>query len=181
MAIPALLAPLLAQGLSLLGNAVLVKGKDWVEQKTGVNLNQPLTAEDATKLRQFEMDHEEDLLRIRQEDDRLSAELELAYLADVQDARGLQKAALAQEDLFSKRFIYYLAIFWSVAVAVYIGFITFGRIPTENVRFADTILGFLLGTIIATVMNFFYGSSRGSSSKGQVLEEVVSKVTGGSK
>lgn len=179
MPIPALLAPFLAQGLNLLGNAVLAKGKDWVEQKTGVKLDQPLSAEDTVKLRQFEMEHEEELLRLRQEDDKLSAEMELAYLKDTQDARDLQKAALAQNDLFSKRFIYYLAIFWSVTAAVYIGCITFASIPERNLRFADTILGFLLGTLIATIMNFFYGSSRGSNTKGQVLEEVVSKVAGG--
>ena len=40
MPIPALLAPLLAQGLSLIGNAVMAKGKDWVEEKTGVRLDQ---------------------------------------------------------------------------------------------------------------------------------------------
>lgn len=181
MPIPAFLAPLLAQGLNLISNAALAKGKQWVEQKTGVSLDQPLSAEDTLKLRQYEMDHEEELIRLRQEDDKLAAELELAYLKDVQDARDLQKAALGQNDLFSKRFIYYLAIFWSLTAAVYIGFITFGTIPKDNVRFADTILGFLLGTLIATIMNFFYGSSRGSSTKGQVLEEVVTKVTGGGK
>ena len=36
--IPALVAPLLAQGLNLLGNAVLSKGKDVIEQKFGISL-----------------------------------------------------------------------------------------------------------------------------------------------
>lgn len=74
MPIPALIAPLLSQGLSLLGNAVLAKGKDWVEQKTGVKLDQPLSAEDTLKLRQYEMDHEEELLRLRIEEKKLSIE-----------------------------------------------------------------------------------------------------------
>ena len=34
MPIPALIAPLLTQGLSLISNAVLAKGKEWVEEKT---------------------------------------------------------------------------------------------------------------------------------------------------
>ena len=46
MPIPALIAPLLAQGLGLISNAVLAKGKEWVEEKTGVKLDQPLSAED---------------------------------------------------------------------------------------------------------------------------------------
>jgi hypothetical protein len=71
MPIPALLAPLLTQGLSLIGNAVLAKGKDWVEDKTGVKLDGPLSDADATKLRQYEMDHEEELLRLRIEEKKL--------------------------------------------------------------------------------------------------------------
>jgi hypothetical protein len=71
MPIPALLAPLLTQGLSLIGNAVMAKGKDWVEEKTGVKLDGPLSDADATKLRQYEMDHEEELLRLRIEEKKL--------------------------------------------------------------------------------------------------------------
>jgi hypothetical protein len=33
------------------------------------------------------------------------------------------------------------------------------------VRFADTILGFILGTVIATMLNFWFGSSIGSKEK----------------
>jgi hypothetical protein len=74
MPIPALLAPLLQQGLGLIGNAVLAKGKEWVEEKAGIKLDQPLSAEDTLKLRQFEMDHEEELLRLRIEEKKLGIE-----------------------------------------------------------------------------------------------------------
>ena len=66
-----IVSALLQNGLSLLGNAVLAKGKDWVEEKTGVKLDQPLSAEDTLKLRQYEMDHEEELLRLRIEEKKL--------------------------------------------------------------------------------------------------------------
>ena len=82
-----------------------------------------------------------------------------AVLADRADARAMQTAALNQSDVFSKRFVYYLAAFWSTFAVVYIACVTFLDIPEENVRFADTILGFLLGTVIATIMNFFLGAS----------------------
>lgn len=75
MAIPAFLAPILAQGLGLIGNAVLAKGKDWVEQKTGIKLDQPLSAEDTLKLRQYEMDHEEELLKLKLEENKLDVEI----------------------------------------------------------------------------------------------------------
>ena len=85
--------------------------------------------------------------------------------ANTADARAMQVAALQQSDVFSKRFPMYLTSFWSVCAAIYIGFITFSVIPEQNVRFADTILGFILGTVIATMLNFWFGSSIGSKEK----------------
>ena len=85
--------------------------------------------------------------------------------ANTENARAMQVAALAQSDVFSKRFTMYLTSFWSLCAAVYIGFITFSVIPDTNVRFADTILGFILGTVIATMLNFWFGSSIGSKEK----------------
>jgi uncharacterized membrane protein YjjP (DUF1212 family) len=101
--------------------------------------------------------------------------IEQAY-KDTADARDMQKVALQQSDVFSKRFVYYLAIFWSVFTAAFITAITFAEIPLANIRFADTILGFLLGTIVATIMNFFFGSSQSSKDKTQ---ELVKAVQGG--
>jgi len=98
--------------------------------------------------------------------DKLKAEY-----ANTADARAMQVAALNQSDVFSKRFTMYLTAFWSVCAAVYIGFITFSVIPDTNVRFADTILGFILGTVIATMLNFWFGSSIGSKEKAEVLRK----------
>lgn len=98
-----------------------------------------------------------------------------AYLADVQSARNMQVEALKQDDLFSKRYVYYLASFWSVVAMVYIFMITFMTIPEANVRFADTVLGFLLGTIIATVIQYFLGSSKGSADKTAQLSSLAGK------
>jgi hypothetical protein len=84
---------------------------------------------------------------------------------DRDGARHMQEIALAQDDVFSKRFIYYLAAFWSIFAVVYICAITFLTIPETSVRFADTILGFLLGTIVATILQFFFGSSKSSKDK----------------
>jgi len=106
---------------------------------------------------------------------RKLAELDLEKLkaeyANTADARDMQKIALQQSDTFSKRFTMYLTVFWSVAAAAYVGFITFGVIPENNVRFADTILGFILGTVVSTVLNFWFGSSIGSKEKGEALRK----------
>ena len=146
-----LLATLAANGLGLLGDAITKKGTQFVEEKLGIDLSQEATPEAVANWKMAVMQNETEVLR-------------MAY-GDIANARNLQVEALRQEDLFSKRFIYYFAIFWSIFAAGYIGFITFGTIPTDNQRFADTILGFLLGTVVATILQFFFGSSMGSKDK----------------
>jgi len=96
-------------------------------------------------------------------------ELEL-YRIDAEDranARNLQIEALKQSDNFSKRFVYYMAAFWSIVGAVYLFLVTFTDVTNE--AHANTIIGFLLGTIVATIINFFFGSSKGSKDKNELL------------
>jgi hypothetical protein len=150
-----LLAPLLAtlasNGLGMVADAVTKKGKEFVEEKLGIDLTQDPSPETIANWKLAAQQHEKELLQ-------------MAY-GDVANARNMQVEALRQDDLFSKRFIYIFAAFWSVFAASYIGFITFGHIPEDNQRFADTILGFLLGTVVATILQFFFGSSMGSKEK----------------
>jgi len=88
-------------------------------------------------------------------------------LENTKDARAMQVAALGQEDIFSKRFVYYLASFWSIIGATYLFLATFTKVV--NPKMADTVLGFLLGTIVATIINYFFGSSQGSKDKSMEL------------
>ena len=86
-------------------------------------------------------------------------ELEFAKIeaADRDSARDMQQEALQQGDLFSKRFIYYLAAFWSVVGASFVFLVFFIDIPEKNLRLVDTLEGFVLGNIVASVMAFFFG------------------------
>lgn len=160
-----LLAPLLAtlatNGLGLMADAVTKKGQQFVEDKLGIDLSQAPDPAVIAQWKEAALKHERELLN-------------MAY-ADTANARALQVAALQQSDKFSKRFVYYFATFWSVTAALYIAFITFGHIPESNVRFADTILGFILGTIIATIVQFFFGSSLTSKEKDVALEAMTKK------
>ena len=104
--------------------------------------------------------------------ENLKLEREKAYLQDTQSARQMQIEALRQDDKFSKRFIYYFAILWTLIGGAYIIGITFFEIPDKNVRFADTTLGFILGTIISQIIAFFYGSSLGSKNKEEILKKI---------
>lgn len=144
--------------ISEIGMPLVKKG---IKAVTGIDLeSKELTAEDKQKI----MDSQIEIMKIDFE------KMKLDY-QNTNDARDMQKVALQQEDIFSKRFVYYLATFWSFVAVGYIFLITFLTIPEANVRFADTTLGFLLGTIVATIINYFFGSSKSSSDKNQLLKE----------
>jgi hypothetical protein len=169
-----IVATLLNAGLGILGNAVATKGKDFIEEKIGVDITKLMGSEEGKiKLAQLEMHHEETLQKYAIE--RRSQELEEVKLehSNTANARDMQKAALAQDDKFSKRFVYYLAGGWSLFSIVYITVITLVTIPPTNVRFVDTILGFLLGSIVATIINYFFGSSKGSRDKDASLANAI--------
>tara|TARA_B100000768_G_C11235569_1_gene357089 strand:- start:600 stop:1106 length:507 start_codon:yes stop_codon:yes gene_type:complete len=109
-------------------------------------------------------------LTLDQKEDGL--ELIRMDFADRMDARDLQKNALNQDDLFSKRFIYYLtmAVFaFSVVVVLLLFFVT---IPEENQDVVNFILGVIVGTGLTGVFNYFYGSSQGSKDKSNVLNQL---------
>lgn len=144
--------------ISEVGLPLVKKG---IKSLTGIDIeSKELTAEDKQKI----LDSQIEIMKIDFE------KLKLEY-ENTNSARDMQKVALQQDDVFSKRYVYYLATFWSVVAVGYIFLITFISIPEANVRFADTTLGFLLGTIVATIINYFFGSSKSSSDKNQLLKE----------
>lgn len=149
------LSTLVANKLPKVAEAVIDKGLDYVEDKIGFELKPDMTPEEVERIREAAMKHEE--FMTEQE------------VKNTMSARDMQTAALSQDDVFSKRFVYYLAAFWSIIAGVFIFAITFGSVPEDNIRFADMVSGFLLGTVIATIMNFFFGSSFGSSKKTDIL------------
>jgi len=86
MAAPLILAALtpfvkdlFANGLSMLGNAVLSKGKAAVEEKLGVKLpdeDNPLSPEQLATMRQLQFDHEDNLLELGIEKEKVKLEFE---------------------------------------------------------------------------------------------------------
>jgi len=144
--------------ISEVGLPLVKKG---IKSLTGIDIeSKELTAEDKQKI----LDSQIEIMKIDFE------KLKLEY-ENTNSARDMQKVSLQQDDVFSKRYVYYLATFWSIVAVGYVFLITFLTIPEANVRFADTTLGFLLGTIVATIINYFFGSSKSSSDKNQLLKE----------
>jgi len=151
--IASIVSGLISNGLPKVADAVMEKGVDYVQQKLGVELKPEgqMNQEDVAKLKEAAMKHEE-----------FMAEIDLK---NMQGARDMQLKAMDSDDPLVRRFVYYFIGFWSLLSATYIGFITFGHIPEDNIRFADTILGFVLGTMVASMFQFLLGSSIGSRKK----------------
>lgn len=94
--------------------------------------------------------------------------LELEY-QDIADARALQVAALNQDDIFSKRFVYYLAIgLFSFAFIVTI-MLFIVEIPDKNRDVINIIIGVVIGTGLTGMFQYFFGSSKGSKDKTKLL------------
>ena len=159
-----MLSMLAGLGIGFVKDLITNNGEDLVKQGikkvTGIDLNskRELTSQEIQAIKDAEIKLKE--LNYK--------ELELEA-KDRDSARNMQVAALNQEDTFSKRFVYYYASFITFVSFMYIFFITFGTIPEANVRFADTILGFLLGVGLSNIIVYFFGSSKGSKDKTDAL------------
>lgn len=108
------------------------------------------------------------------EKDYLFELLKLDY-QDLADARDMQKEALKQEDIFSKRFVYYLAIVVVAFVFVLVGGLFFVEIPQDNKTIIDMVIGIIIGGF-TSIMAFFFGSSKGSKDKQAEIEKLTNRI-----
>lgn len=100
-------------------------------------------------------------------------DMEKAYLADTANARDMQKAALTQDDLFSKRFVYIFASAWSLFTMVYFVAVTFITLSPLGQRVADTIMGVLIACVLGSIFNYFYGSTASSRAKDSTISNLT--------
>ena len=152
--IPALLVPLLSQGLGLISNAVMAKGKEWVEEKTGVKLDQPLSAEDTLKLKQYEMDHEEELLRLRIEEKKLGLDELQAFAAAIQNEDNnisdRWKADMSSDSWLSKN------IRPMSLIAIFVGYFLFSMMSAFGLDANESYVS-LLGQWGMLIMGAYFG------------------------
>jgi hypothetical protein len=80
-----LIQTLLSNGLGLVANAVMAKGKEFVEDKLGVKLAADMPPEQIAQIKIAEMEHEEELMRLRLEENKLDIEAFKAEAAAVTD------------------------------------------------------------------------------------------------
>ena len=134
-------AGLLAQGLNLVGNAVLTKGKEWVEEKTGVKLAPDMPPEELTKLRQYELEHEEELQRLQLEVNRLTYE-------DTKSARDMHTRINESSNAtwLSKNSSSMLALVVVVGGGITLTMTSQADVQTAVVGLMTLVLGFYFGT-----------------------------------
>jgi hypothetical protein len=172
-ALAAILTPLLGNGLNLVANAVMAKGKDFVEKKLGVELKPDMSPEDLAKIQIAQMEHEEELLKLRLEEDKLDlAELELR-LKDTDSARDreVQISTSDKAPLLTKIVTPVLALSILLLTFVLFGVVMFNDTPIEASR--KDILIYILGVLSAIasqIVSYYFGSSAGSKEKTEALK-----------
>lgn len=101
---------------------------------------------------------------LSEQDKNIALEMLKLDIDDRRGARDMQVAALSQDDLFSKRFVYYLTSAIFAILLVLIVLLFFVDIPEGNGEIIYMAVGMFLG-IVSTVAAFFFGSSSGSKEK----------------
>ena len=175
-ALAAIVQPLLANGLGLVANAVLAKGKKVVEDKLGVELKPDMSSEDLARVQIAQMEHEEELLRLKLEENKLDLQELDMRLKDVDSARD-RETAIATSDkapLLNKIVTPVLALSILLLTFILFGVVMFDNAPVEASR--KDILIYVLGVLsaIATqIVSYYFGSSQGSKDKGEQLKEAL--------
>jgi hypothetical protein len=109
--LPAIAQMLFSKGLTVLGEAVLAKGQDVIEQELGIKLD---TASDS-ELRDKEIEHEEFLIEAALETKKLEIEAEKAAQANVTDR---WKADMLSDSWLSKNVRPLVLVYLTAAVTL---------------------------------------------------------------
>lgn len=144
---------LINNGMHKVADQVMEKGVEAVQQKLGIELKPEgeATPEYNAKLSAEAMKHEEFMAELDEK--------------SRQRATDMQMQAMKSDDPFVRRFLYYFISVWSTFSVVFIPCLIWVPIPEANIRFADTILGYILGTVVTGMFAFLLGSSQGSRMK----------------
>lgn len=151
--VASIVSNLISNGMHKVADQVIEKGVDAVQDKLGIELKPEgeATPEYNDKLKAEAMKHEEFMAELDEKSRQRATEM--------------QMVALKSDDPFVRRFLYYFISVWTIFAVVFIPCLIWMDIPEKNLRFADTILGYVLGTVITGMFAFLLGSSQGSRMK----------------
>ena len=187
------IAPQLAQrGMDLLSGifrGAVDQGADKVTQmikeKTGIDIHDAaenkLTDDQWIKLKEFELQHQDQLLAFRQAIDTHALEMEKLRVEDMKSARDAQVSRDKNDDQFVRRYTYHYATAITVLTFLFVFWAAFFPPNDKNDhawRVIDTVLGFLLGVGLSAVIQFYFGSSKGSQDKSEQIQRLMDKKSG---
>lgn len=161
---PPFLLALLGQGLGILGNAVIAKGKDVIEEKLGINIEDSLqTAEGRQQLLQLQNDHEEFLIQSALENKRLDFQAFQVQVADVSNARDantrIQESSNAS--WLAKNTIYIIA------------FVVIGGGGWMLYTSSEADVRMAVVSCVTLVLGWFFGSSKNNGSKDDTIAKLA--------
>ena len=165
-----IVSTLAGAGLNLLASAIQKKGKEFIEEKLGLKIpDDPalLTPEKLQELKQIELEHEEELLKIALEEKKL-------YIQDTQDARN-NYVKINKSDktpFINKIFPSVLAGITVLLTFILFALFAFGNFEGTQKDIVIYILG-VLSTITTQIFAFYFGSSQGSKEKTEALRRLV--------
>ena len=112
------------------------------------NVASTLTPEQVKKLQQFEAEHAD-----------LINEMVL-YSSKDNDVNGISETKhVTAENSTNMKIVYIAGAVFVLLAFVYVFTITWFPIPSDNLRLADTALGFIMGSICAPIINRFFGTN----------------------
>jgi len=151
--VASIVSNLISNGMHKVADAVIEKGVDAVQEKLGIELKPEGEAspEYNEKLKAEAMKHEEFMAELDEK--------------SRQRATDMQMKAMDSDDPLIRRFVYYFIGFWSIFAVIFIPSLIWAQIPDSGQRYADTILGYVMGTIVTSMFAFLLGSSQGSRNK----------------
>ena len=167
---------LLGNGLSLVANAVMAKGQAFVEDKLGVKLAPNMPPEQIAELKIKEMEHEEELMRLKIEENKLDLQELDMRIQDVGSARNREVQISTSKDapLLNKIVTPLLALGILLLTFILFAFVMFDVSPVDASR--KDILIYILGVLSAIstqIVSYYFGSSQGSKDKAEALEKAL--------
>lgn len=170
-----ILTQLAGNGLSLLSQAIQTKGKEVIEEKLGINIEDAVQSpEGLLKLKELELQHEEMLLEYAQK----GAETRLQELQEdnknTDSARDMNTKiqSSTQASTLAKNAAYILDYIIVGTTFFMIGLMFFQAVPKDNKEFFYMALGSLL-TMCGTVINFHRGTSQGSKDMSNFVRKMA--------
>lgn len=127
--------------------------------KNLISSDSDIKPEDRIEYTKLEQEFELEVMRMEQQ--------------DRESARNMQIEALKQNDVFSKRFIYYLASFVMLSSVAYGFILLYIEVPEANKRLVEQFADMFLLTGALMVLGFFFSSSKSSQDKSEVLSSVM--------